>query len=391
MSKLKLLKTTTYYKSYLDEFYKENYELISKSYELQYNTIMGDCYAWSDFWKQHIEESGNYEVIEIIVNAEKLQKQWAKENNVNYNTDDWKFKILEAQIKYFKPDVWFDHSSKMPSVYRQQLMHNMNYIKLIIGYDGVARHCPIYFGHCDIMLSCLPGSVDFYRQKGFESYLIKLGFEDSILSKLVPAKTKSLVSFIGTATFTKMGHYKRIELLDKLSSHLDLSLWLGKLPNNLQLINYLSKAIVARDWKYFLKITKSLKSVRRLKKINKGHKYGLKMYQALANSAITLNSHIESAGSMAANLRLFEATGTGSCLVTDWKKNIKDYFEIDNEIVTYKCNEECVEKVEYLLEHEDVRMNIAKAGQKRTLNDHTLRPQIIMTINEILEKHYNQQ
>jgi spore maturation protein CgeB len=68
---------------------------------------------------------------------------------------------------------------------------------------------------------------------------------------------------------------------------------------------------------------------------------------------------------------MFEATGVGTCLLTDWKEHIADLFEPDEEVVTYKSAEECIEKAKWLLENPAERERIAKAGQKRTLRDHT--------------------
>ena len=97
------------------------------------------------------------------------------------------------------------------------------------------------------------------------------------------------------------------------------------------------------------------------------------MLRVLHQSRITLNHHIDVAGDYAGNIRLFEATGMGSLLVTDWKKNLHEMFEPDREIVAYRTPEECVEKVEYYLTHDDEREAIARAGQQRTLRDHTFR------------------
>jgi len=68
---------------------------------------------------------------------------------------------------------------------------------------------------------------------------------------------------------------------------------------------------------------------------------------------------------------LFEATGVGACLLTDWRENLSDLFEPDKEVLTYRSAAECVEKVNYILEHEDERLSIAAAGQLRTLREHT--------------------
>jgi len=73
-------------------------------------------------------------------------------------------------------------------------------------------------------------------------------------------------------------------------------------------------------------------------------------------------------------MRLFEATGVGSCLVTDWRKNIRELFEPDREVVTYRSPEECVEKATWLLDHPRERLEIARAGQARALKDHTFVP-----------------
>ena len=84
-------------------------------------------------------------------------------------------------------------------------------------------------------------------------------------------------------------------------------------------------------------------------------------------------------------MRMFQATGVGTCLLTDTGRNMADLFEEDHEVVTYSSIEECIEKVNYLLEHDDVRRQIATAGQKRTLRDHTVMNRC-QQIDEILQK-----
>jgi spore maturation protein CgeB len=46
-------------------------------------------------------------------------------------------------------------------------------------------------------------------------------------------------------------------------------------------------------------------------------------------------------------------------------------FELDKEVIAYRTREECAEMIQYYLEHEDERKQIARAGQQRTLRDHT--------------------
>lgn len=99
--------------------------------------------------------------------------------------------------------------------------------------------------------------------------------------------------------------------------------------------------------------------------------YGLRMYQTIRDSQVTLNIHADSSDRYASNMRLFEVTGAGGCLLTDWKPNLGEIFQIDEEVVSFRSAGECVEKARWLLEHPVEAAAIARAGQKRTLNEHT--------------------
>ena len=70
-------------------------------------------------------------------------------------------------------------------------------------------------------------------------------------------------------------------------------------------------------------------------------------------------------------MRLFEATGAGSLLITDRKSNLGEYFEIGTEVLAYETFDEAADLVKWSLANEDKSSDIAIAGQKRTLKDHT--------------------
>ena len=110
------------------------------------------------------------------------------------------------------------------------------------------------------------------------------------------------------------------------------------------------------------------------------------MFQKLANSKVSFNIHIDEAGNQAANMRMYEVTGMGTCLLTDWKNDINEYFEPDYEIVVYKSKEEVLQKIDYLLNNPKEREKIALNGQKRTLKDHSQKERI-KKINEIILKY----
>jgi spore maturation protein CgeB len=110
------------------------------------------------------------------------------------------------------------------------------------------------------------------------------------------------------------------------------------------------------------------------------------MYRALARSRITVNRHINVAENNANNMRLYEATGVGSLLITDRKDNLGEIFEIGKEVVAYSSPEEAAELIRYYIKHPDEADLIAKAGQARTLKDHTYKTRM-NELMPILERH----
>lgn len=109
-----------------------------------------------------------------------------------------------------------------------------------------------------------------------------------------------------------------------------------------------------------------------LKPLYQGEAYGEKMFSVLERSKVTLNRHAIAPGGEAANMRLFEATGSGAALVTDSKLYLEEIFDPGSEVVVYETVGEAATLVKKLLSDEDLRQQIARAGQKRTLSDHTM-------------------
>ena len=70
------------------------------------------------------------------------------------------------------------------------------------------------------------------------------------------------------------------------------------------------------------------------------------------------------------NMRMFEATASGSLLITQKVSYLDELFNIDKEIVVYSTMRELKQKIDYYLKHKDEREMIAKAGQKKTLKNH---------------------
>src|ERR1043166_4762805 len=124
-------------------------------------------------------------------------------------------------------------------------------------------------------------------------------------------------------------HLGRFETIAHLARTTDIKLWIASFKYQWR---YLSKHQIRRMMDLKFEFVRDMHAVG---KKNQGPLFGLEMYQVLFDSLITFNSHGDNSPKKAANMRLYEATGVGTCLLTDWKENLNEFFEPDVEVVTY--------------------------------------------------------
>jgi spore maturation protein CgeB len=72
-------------------------------------------------------------------------------------------------------------------------------------------------------------------------------------------------------------------------------------------------------------------------------------------------------------MRLFEATGVGAFLLTDHKDNLDSLFELNREVVAWRSIDDCLGAIDHCLRDDQTRQAIARAGQAKTLAQHTYR------------------
>ncbi len=72
------------------------------------------------------------------------------------------------------------------------------------------------------------------------------------------------------------------------------------------------------------------------------------------------------------NFRVFEALGSGSFLLNEKSEETMELFEDGADLVFFKDKEELTVKIDYYLEHEEERQQIAKKGYMKVSQFHTL-------------------
>mgnify|MGYP001602124726 CR=1 FL=1 len=108
-----------------------------------------------------------------------------------------------------------------------------------------------------------------------------------------------------------------------------------------------------------------------LRHTHRGPAWGHVYFARLGDSRLTLNRHGEVHAGHACNMRLFEATGMGACLLTEAAPNLGTLLAPWEECVPFGDPNELVTNVRQLLAQPALAAQIAAAGQRRTLKDHT--------------------
>ncbi len=391
---MRFQKITNYYPTSLEDFYSRRRSLAAEPYSIQLAALMEDARGWSNFWSLALTKLG-YETNEVVSNAEPMQKAWARENGVRYHRDNWLFDITTAQIKAFQPEILFVNDYvTYGAAYLKELRSTCPSIRLIIGWCGAPYKDHSVFNEYDIVLSSAPELVQDFTSQGHRSSHINHAFHPRVLEKLTSDGLPSTpFSFIGSIAKRERYHLERETLLLELIKRTPLQLWMDVGGVSLRQRSELRSRQHAYDLVHWLRrsgfswalqnnLAQSVLSWKerpemysrvdsRLVKLAQAPLFGLSMFSLIHRSRVSLNTHIDLSSNYASNMRLYEVTGVGSCLLTDWKPNLHELFEPDVELVAYRTADECVEKVTYLLENEETRNAIAAAGQRRTLRDHT--------------------
>ena len=328
--------------------------------------------------EQHFADTGaahyyfnanSHESSIIIANCELLQKCWCRENNVLYAENNWEEEIALAQIKRFKPDVFYIES--IFKYYGSFLKEAKKYSKIISAWISTPYTKELPLDNIDIIFSSTPDFVKSFNQGGITSKYVLPAFDERVLNKLKNSQAKSIpFSFVGGWSDV---HINRKMILNTLAKKTPLQIW-----------GYGYKKNYSRKTLAYYKNFLLPKNSDVLKNYHK-EVWGLEMYDILQKSLITLNMHEDLLKGNVGNMRMFEASGVGTMLLNDYGDNLPQLFEIDKEIVAYKNTEEACEKLNYYLTNSDKAVEIGLNGQKRTLKDYNYNV-FVGTITDYLKK-----
>jgi len=365
----------TYYPAFLAAFYRRHPGLDSLNHAEQLRSMLDACFGTSDFYSRHLAALG-HDAVDIIANCMPLQSAWAREHGVRFSRLAARLpqrvyrtpfvgsligrlpgllEVLVAQIRSFRPDVLYCQDlSLIPDSVMKVLRRE---VRLVVGQIA----CPLpprsFVENYDLILTSFPHFVDRLRAMGVRSEYFRIGFDQRVTELLGPVQKSIDVSFVGGLS---RQHDRAIALLETLARE-----------TNILFFGY-GAAILDPASPIWCR--------------HRGEVWGLDMYRTLAGSRITVNRHINVAGSFANNMRLYEATGVGAMLITDNKSNLSELFSVGREVVVYDSPAEAVAMIEYYESHPGEAAEIARAGQARTLREHTYASRM-HELDAILRRH----
>ena len=337
---MRVLVVDPYYPVVLDAHYRARPALRAEPYDAQWQALMDLAFGTSDAYSFNLRKLG-HDAREVVPNCLPLQRAWAKEHRPRLAALPWRVAgpaILLEQAAWFRPDVVYVQSVGAFHPFVLRLLRRR--ARLLAGQlaSGVPeqRRVESY----DVLFTSFPHFLDRF---GVPTHLLRIGFDQRVLDRLSPPAERHDVVFVGQLGGDE--HREANSVIEAAASEVPVDVWGPGVD----------------EWPVGSPLRGRYHGVA----------WGAEMYRVLAASRIALNRHLSSAEGHANNMRLFEATGVGTLLLTDVAAGLDSLFEPGREVVTYSDAADLVEKARWYLEHEPERAAVAAAGHARTLSEHT--------------------
>lgn len=385
----RLVKLAWHYPEYVSDFVRRHPLCRESPYAVAAAELHADAFAWADFYCRNLRALG-VEAHELVSNADWLQAAWAREHGCRERGDA----LVLEQLRTLRPDVLFvQNIFRFGAAFIQAARQRVPTLRLVLGWCSApyTARDEVTFRACDAMLGCTPGFVADFLAGGHRGYLLNHAFETTLLDTLPPPVAAADVVFAGTVVKGQGWHNLRARLLEQIvldgfelrvfgrlveespgRTRLKQAAWAaGRVLDSLGLRGVTDRLPGVRKMRTLPEAPRIARFPGTLRKAVRPPVYGLAMYGGLRSARVALNVHVDATPRFAGNMRLFETTGVGTCLLTDWKENLSDLFDLNSEVVAFRSVQECSEKLRWLLADESARQAIAVGGQRRTLRDHT--------------------
>lgn len=361
MPKLKIIQLESFYTHFLNQLYENDDRLKDLPFQTQIEYLLNTGFSagqnFVPFLNPHQWES-HY----IVLNNTWAQVRWANENGkVDVKSLS---EILLHQINDIQPDVLF--ISDVPG-FDFSLIPHFKRRPLIVAWLATVVNHQLPWHEIDVILSGISDvrkKIQTLGAKSAEKFMSAAPYHFQANSRHTKSNN---IAFAGS--FIPGIHDDRASQIDRLSHHVSdgsIDVYTANVFNLSQ----------GSRVKFFPPV------------------YGNNLVNTYANYGIVLDARgnfdlsKEKVLAETANMRIFEATRAGSLLITENSPNLSEYFEINQEIITYNDFDELKEKISYYSRPENAseRESIARKGRNRTINEHSIESRANW-LEKILFKH----
>ena len=231
-----------------------------------------------------------------------------------------------------KPDLLFFHGRDISC---ELLLRAKKRMPVLMYYDDCIKGAGNSFEEvikrgqqADIMYLTNRGEVALYRQRGVNARFITGGC-DPVAHRVVQAPEsfyRSEVAFIGKANAPD-----RVACMHEVGRRFDLKLWGAGWEDN------------------------GLKAAAK-------HVYAAEYRKICAGTKIVLGWNIDPTVDLYFSNRTWYTLGCGGFLLTAYSPSLEELFGRGRELDWFETVEECCEKIEFYLQHDEQRQKISRAG-----------------------------
>ena len=272
-------------------------------------------------------------------------------------------------IKEQRPDFILHTKDELPAEVFQDLR---KLCKVIMWYPDpvIPAWLPPYVRACDVFLTMSEGLIREFQKYNASTFWLSQAFEPSFfnISGITEEDENTFsteVAFIGNLSSKDQYLNRRDSLKRVIKEGFRFKWWGPKLPRKLSTLPLIFGSL-GRSYGGRFVWGEEYAKVAKLSKI------------FLAFDSLP---HIRK--SMSA--RMYTAVGCGAFYMCQYVDGIEEALEPGKEIVTFRSEQEMIDKIRYYLKNDDLRSKIAEAGRRRVLKEHTYETRIRQMIG-IIEK-----
>lgn len=379
-----------------EQFFEQN-GLASRSYAEALDTLRANGFLYPGGFSTAMQQRG-YEVVEFVPDFPSLQRLWMCEHG--WASTDTTTLALD-QLRRAQPEaVYVQELAAISRKARLRLREDLPGLRAVVAFKGFPAMNCAEFSDLDLVFVAYPSFLAEWEGAGIPAHLLPHCYDPSVAPAILGDDVPEVI-FVGSSGFGNVSHAPRYHGLARLLEETGIEIWGLELPGanwktrvrpyltwGLQRLPEIVLSRTAGDGGYVPRLFKSAQERRRGRSPRPWYVqerplaqrfpgrvhppvFGSVYAALIAAAKIVVNLHTDQPGE-AGNMRSFEVTGAGTCLLTDRGDQMSHLFEPGVEIATFRTIDDCAEQIRSLLADDRRRDAIARRGQIRTLRDHTV-------------------